>query len=322
MRKVILSIIAALSFSWAYTQQETQYSNYQMNNFLLNPAVAGSYIYSNARVGCRLQWLGIEGAPRTYFASVQGPIKEKQKRSRSRRNQKNKPHHGIGLTTSSDKVGAFSYFNFSGTYAAHLPVNKVWTLSLGASLGLKQTTINTNNLHFQQNAVDPSIVGGVYSEMNPDANLGGWLYSDVAFIGVSARQILQSDINIALEMQENEYSRLYNHYYITGGIKHQMNADWSIVPSIMIQSVRPAPLQVDLNTTFWYQNKLGFGLSYRHLDAIYATVEYLYDNLLEIGYAYDLTISQLTRYNSGTHEIIIGIRWPRAPQVLCPAKFW
>ena len=141
-------------------------------------------------------------------------------------------------------------------------------------------------------------------------------------MGISARQVLQGDINVGIETEENEFSKLYNHYYFTGGFKTEITIDWSFVPSIMIQSVRPSPVQVDLNTAFWYQNRIGFGLSYRHLDAIYATVEYIHNNMLEISYAYDLTISQLNRYNQGTHEVIIGVRWNRRRDVLCPTKFW
>ena len=115
---------------------------------------------------------------------------------------------------------------------------------------------------------------------------------------------------------------LYNHYYLTGGLKFEINYDWSAIPSIMIQSVRSAPIQVDLNTTFWYQNQIGLGMSYRHLDAIYATVEYVHNNMLEISYAYDLTISELNRYNQGSHEVIVGIRWNTRKDIFCPAKFW
>lgn len=311
-----------LSFSWTYAQQTAQYSNYQMNNFLLNPAVAGSYSYWNARAGFRLQWLGVEGAPRTYFATVHGPLKQKPKRSKSKRGQKQGVNHGVGFTASFDEVGAFSYAGFSGSYAAHLPLNKIWTLSLGASLGMKQTSINTNDLNFQQYPTDPSIVGGIYTETKPDVNLGGWLYSKTAFIGFSARQILQNDVNIGGEVEENNLSRLYNHYYFTGGVKLEVNYDWVFVPSVMLQAVRPAPLQVDLNTTFWYKSKVGLGLSYRHLDAIYATVEYVHNHMLEISYAYDLPLSGLSKYNSGTHEVIVGIRWNRKGGALCPDKYW
>ena len=50
-------------------QQEAQYSNYNMNSFMLNPAVAGSKAFLNAKLGMRSQWVGIEGSPQTQFAS-------------------------------------------------------------------------------------------------------------------------------------------------------------------------------------------------------------------------------------------------------------
>jgi type IX secretion system PorP/SprF family membrane protein len=322
MRKFILSIIAIISLSFVYGQQEAQYSNYIMNNFMINPAVAGSYSYWSAKAGYRAQWLGVDGGPRTFFTTVHGQIKPKKKGLGARRAKKEGVQHGIGFNAYSDNVGAMSYSGFSGTYAAHIKLDRTWTLSLGASVGVKEFRLNANNLEFEQDVIDPTISGGIFSEIKPDVNVGAWLYSKNAFVGVSARQILQSDINVGFEVEENDFSKLYNHYYLTGGIKFVANQDWSIVPSIMIQAVRPAPIQVDLNTTFWYQDKIGLGISYRHLDAIYAVFEYVHNQKFEFSYAYDLTVSELNRYSKGSHEVIVGVRWGSKGRVTCPSKFW
>lgn len=318
MRKLIASIIALVSLSWTYAQQEAQFSNYIMNNFMLNPAVAGSYSYWNAKVGYRTQWVGIDGGPTTLFATIHGPLKNPNVRTPGRRKKSN-VNHGMGFTAYSDRTGAIGYSGFNGTYAAHLNLNRVWKLSFGASLGMKEFRLDADKLSFEETKDDPTIFGGIYSQIMPDANLGTWLYSDFAFVGISARQILQSDIKINVG---DDFSRLYNHYYITAGFRYEVNDQWDVVPSIMLQSVRPAPVQVDLNTTFWYMKKFGFGISYRHLDAIYAIVEYVHDEKFEFSYAYDLTLSGLNKYSSGTHEIILGARFGGDPKVRCPSKFW
>jgi len=38
---------------------------------------------------------------------------------------------------------------------------------------------------------------------------------------------------------------------------------------------------------------------------------------------FDFTVSELSQYNGGTHEIIVGIQWGADHhKVTCPAKFW
>ena len=173
--------------------------------------------------------------------------------------------------------------------------------------------------------MDPELSNGTYSSLSPDLNVGMWLYSDYMFFGISARQLLQSGIDLSNTdvTSTDDISKLHNHYFITAGTKLNMNYNWSFIPSVMVQVVTPAPMQVDLNGTFWYKETIAVGFSYRHLDALYLIFDYVYDDKLEIGYAFDLTISELTRYNSGSHEIIIGYRIQKDNRrVRCPAKFW
>ena len=325
MIKNILVILLITLGGLAFGQQEAQYSNYQMNNFMLNPAVAGSYTYWNAKIGYRTQWVGMEGGPQTMFASVQGPLTTPKMKKRNRRGPKSPISHGLGGSVSYDQAGAISYSSFSGIYALHSKLNRSFTLSLGASFGMKEFRLDGTQLKFVHQLDDPELSNSVYSDIVPDMNIGLWLYSDKMFFGASARQVLQSGLTIESgeSVIGNDYSKLYNHYFITAGTKLDLNPDWSFVPSVMVQSVRPAPIQVDLNGTFWFKEEIGLGFSYRHLDAVYVIVEYVYDRKFEFSYAFDLTLSELANYNNGTHEIIVGYRWGMPNRkVMCPAKFW
>ena len=89
-------IIAVITFSvvlfliplGSYGQQLPIYSQYMMNKFLINPAVAGSEGYTAFNLTSRKQWLGIKDAPLTFAASAQTRWnnltgQNKQARSRS-----------------------------------------------------------------------------------------------------------------------------------------------------------------------------------------------------------------------------------------------
>ena len=52
-------------------QQLPVYSQYMMNGFLLNPAIAGSDGYTSINLTAREQWLGLDNAPNTQAISFQ-----------------------------------------------------------------------------------------------------------------------------------------------------------------------------------------------------------------------------------------------------------
>ena len=75
MKKILL-----LSFSIFFTgllqaQQYPLFSNYLMNDYGFNPAVAGSRSYWDVKATYRTQWVGLDGAPETQLISFHGPVK-------------------------------------------------------------------------------------------------------------------------------------------------------------------------------------------------------------------------------------------------------
>ena len=315
MKKLLITLLTFVSVL-GVAQQEAQYSNYQMNNFMLNPGVAGSYPYMNVKLGARYQWVGIQGAPRTYFATFHAPIHHPDAMPNTRHKF---THHGMGFSLASDQAGAFKFQSFSVTYAYHLKLNRQYTLSTGASFGLKSFSIDANQLEFVQTTTDQSI-GGTTSKAVPDGNFGFWLYSDRLFAGLAGRQLFGNNLSIS---PTGGRQRLERHYFATIGYLTDINTVWHFIPSTMIQLAAGAPMQIDLNGTFWYEKKFAVGVSYRHLDATYLILDYVYKDALEIGYAYDFNISKLSKYNSGTHEIIVGYQWGNlGKKYACPRQFW
>ena len=55
-----------------------------------------------------------------------------------------------------------------------------------------------------------------------------------------------------------------------------------------------------------FYDKLWIGGGYRLGDAIVANIMYHFSQKFRAGYAYDFTTSQLTSYNSGSHEIMLN----------------
>src|SRR5262245_13966396 len=76
---LLLLMSCCLTVATVHAQQRMQYSQYMLNSFLLNPALAGTEQYLDTRIGYSHQWAGFKGAPKGVYLSLnQGLYYSKQ----------------------------------------------------------------------------------------------------------------------------------------------------------------------------------------------------------------------------------------------------
>jgi type IX secretion system PorP/SprF family membrane protein len=78
-------------------------------------------------------------------------------------------------------------------------------------------------------------------------------------------------------------------------------------PSVLAKYQTATGLQYDLNAHFLLADRLWLGASYRTEDAMVFMAEFQLTQVFRIGYAYDLTTSQLSGYQNGSHEFMLGL---------------
>src|SRR5438045_7719800 len=133
--------LACCLFAFAsFGQQLPHYTQYVLNGFIINPAVAEIENYTDVKISHRHQWVGIEGAPVTTYLTIQGPLKKSDYEREtatgfhaSGENPRGKaywqeytkaePHAGIGLTVLNDRTGPLNRFAAYGTFAYHLGIS-------------------------------------------------------------------------------------------------------------------------------------------------------------------------------------------------------
>ena len=69
----------------------------------------------------------------------------------------------------------------------------------------------------------------------------------------------------------------------------------------------PAPISMDFTLKLSIQNKYFGGFSYRNGDALIALIGAKLNDMFRFAYSFDYTLSGLSDYNSGGHEIMLGI---------------
>ena len=294
MRKLILLFAGVLGITAAFGQQLPMYSQYAFNAYAHNPAVGGSQDYYDARSNNRYQWSGITDAPRTYTLTVQGPLKNRKM--------------GVGGFLYTDHVGPTRRTGFQGSYAYHLQLNQSMKLSFGVSFGLLHFAVDGSKINLRDEG-DAVISNGFQSTLVPDAKAGLYFYEPGRFyFGIAAPQIIQNKLYF-FDNQDQTLSQLEDHYYAMGGYTFDLNDDFQIEPSFLLKYVEPINMQADVTARIIYKDQIWLGGTFRTEDAISAMLGITYRQNLLLGYSYDFTTSNLGNYSSGTHELMLGIKF-------------
>lgn len=318
MKKVLLGIASLLALHFtAQAQQQGQYSQYMLNYFLINPAVAGTEDFLDIRLGYRNQWSGLSGAPKNYYVSGHMPLnKIHDRHDRKFHNKMTEPYHVLGGMVTGQNAGAISQNSAYITYAFHLPLTKVWTMSMGAMAGAIQYRLNSEKLDYGDNMGDNATTN-YNNTIKPDLGLGVWLYSRKYFVGLSTMQLFSNRFG-----NGQDPGRLERHFYLTGGTNIKLNRELQLVPSLLLRTALPNAYQVDLNAKLKFMNLCWAGVSYRHQDAVVILAGANIKNTFEIGYSYDITTSGLNKYSNGTHELMLAFKLNTQAQIHSPSDFW
>ncbi len=274
-------------------QQLPHFTQYMFNDFVINPAIAGTRDYYQISSNNRFQWVGLVDPPLTNTLSINGPH--------------GKLPMGFGGYLYNDVTGPTSRTGITGAYAYNIEINRYIRVSGGISFGLLQYKLDGAQLVVNPDVFDPAIQPVVYNAYVPDAGFGFYAYADEWYAGLSISQLFNNKINFLEE--PIGMNRLKSHFYITGGYKYKINRYYVAEPSIIIKGTAPKAYVFDITTRVIWQEMAWGGLSYRLKDALSVLLGYIYDEQIYFGYAYDIGLSGLRKFNSGTHEIMIGYKF-------------
>lgn len=282
-----------------YGQQMYQLSQYMFNNYIVNPAVAGTYNFFQIRTNHRFQWVGLRDAPMTNAVSVYGPHA--------------KLPMGFGGLFYSDITGPSSRFGLQASYAYNFPLTSEIRFSAGLSLGAAVYRMDGSKFSLGDNtnlADDPALLNyASKTTATPDASVGFYLYASHFFVGLSAHQL----IPMRLPFYSNSIrgNRLLPHIYVNASYLIFLYETFELEPGIILRYGLPTEFLFDVNIKMTYQGTVWWGLGYRFMDAVSAMIGYIHDGKFFIGYSFDFSYTTLRKHSYGTHELMLGYQFDK-----------
>jgi type IX secretion system PorP/SprF family membrane protein len=289
MKKGLL--IAALAItSFSYGQELSHnYYNYIMNRFNLNPAIAGNNGNISAMLNTKTYLSGFNGAPRNTMFGLHAPISLNQ---------------GAGLRVVSDRRGGFEVDKYDAAYSYQIQLDDRQDLRFGISAGAITRKLNTSGIDnidlLNQN--DPTLAGGYLNETNFIAGVGLVYDFDNLQVGLSAPHLIQGSEPIS--------------EFIVGSASYRYdfeNSPISVTPTFIYQNIPTIENQFDVLLKGEYDEKVWAMAGYRSNNNL--TFGLGFDlGPFGLGYAYEMSNSDLEMIGGGSHEIVIQVAFKSASQ--------
>ena len=324
--KATLFFLGFLSISSiSKAQQLPQYTQFQKNPYLINPAATGAHDMLNLSIGGRLQWLGMSNAPSTSFIYLSTPANKfrnafmKRTYGKVSRNSKSVRHpkmrssslvHAFGGQLLADQFGAFRTMKFAGSYAVHLPISGDYKLSFGTNAGLSSHAFLSDKAQVLSTLTNTGINDPIYnSQVNTgaqyimDIDAGLYFYGNGFYVGIAGMNLTRDLVRFG---NLNTNFAPVMHTYGSLGYRFVVNNRLDITPGVLVKYVQNTPISAEANVLFDFNKSYWLGATYRHMDAVGFLAGAEINEKFRIGYSFDLSISRLISYNSGGHELILS----------------
>lgn len=285
-------ILALLAGAEVRAQLNPLAGIYFQNEYLGNPAMAGTEQGLNLNMGYRRQWSAMPGAPKTQSITADFGTGKKV---------------GLGLNFHNDEAGLIKQTRVMGTYSYHLPLNdESRKLRFGISLGFMDERVMNEQINGDQN--DISVNKFNTRETYIDGDFG------VAY--TSSRLTVQAAIpNLKgfFQMDDVNGSGYADRstFFSAASYKFYFPAaldGFGVEPKIAFRGVQGFDNILDVGANFTVANRAASVMTVYHSSQS-ATIGMgaVINNFGAITANYTTATSALSQYTSGNFQI--GVKW-------------
>lgn len=303
LRLILILTLAVLPAAMV-AQTEPVLTDYFRVPSFFNPAAAGDTDFIRLRAGSRMQWLGIDGAPRDFIVAADTPFRLFGQR------------FGTGAVMLQETIGLYSTLNVSAQLAYRRKIGKKGlTLSGAVQVGYLTQSFKGSEVFIPDDddfheSTDEAIPTSDVTGSSVDLAAGLWVTHPKFYAGLSCSHLTAPVIKMKREGSENTEEQNYEFqfsrtlYFMAGSNIPIKNTLFEIVPSVLVKSDF-AFTGGEITARARYRKMFSVGIGYRWDDAVIATLSAEIKNFY-IGYRYDYATSAIRQASSGSHEVFIG----------------
>lgn len=280
-------------------QQGMLFSRYMFDGITINPAYAGSHEAFSTTLLVRERWANLDGAPSTMMLSGHSPISKSL---------------AGGFLLVRDKLGVNERvgFHLANVYRTQITPNNNpkknsgIKLAMGLQIGIINSRYDYDKLD-PKDAYDAILEGGNSSKSIFSVGVGGYLYAQNWYFGMSVPRISLSTFDLGANVANDDAIQTM---LINAGYVFNVNHLFKIKPNFLLRLQKGMIYRYDMNLNILLKNLIWLGVSYRSLDSVNLLAQLQLTPQLQIAYAYDAYVfSNIKHFTVGSHELSINYRF-------------
>lgn len=296
MKLIYILFILVTSSSAVFGQSRKYIAQFSHMQSYFNPALTG-YEGSSFRGLVRNQWAGFEGAPMTYFGSLEVDIADFAKGSDADKN-------ALGINILHDEFGAFEETELIASYASRIMIDEKTAVRLGVGVNYNRIQLDGNNLTTEQSN-DPKInqyLNGFANMQVLDFNIGMALTHPNYYISYTVHNVNQG----AISSGDTFSDRKPRVGIVQAGYRNAMSDDLALATNFMFRSQADLPDNIEFNFKILMMNKIWLGAGHRVQYANNFQLGIVLP-IMRIGYVYELPMAKSYLLPNSTHEFLTVI---------------
>jgi len=265
-------------------------SMYFQNQYLGNPAMAGTERGMDLNLALRKQWTNIPGSQSIQTLTGEYGLSDKV---------------GVALNIFNDQSGLFRHTRSVATYAYHLPLgDAAQHLSFGLSLGLMNERISTEDINGDPNDAMAASYNDRENYLDGDFGLA-YVGSRLTFQAAlpNMKSFLKKDLNSSSVDRSTFFSAISYKLSLSEGVE-----GFGLEPKVVYRGVRGFDNILDAGANLTYANRLNLFGMYHSTNAATFGVGMNY-NSFGVSGMYTTATSALSNYANGNFELSINLKF-------------
>lgn len=287
-------------------QSDPLYSQAWALPTLYNPAASGSTDFLRIRAAGRLQWVGIENAPKSFSAAADIPFKLLNRR------------WGAGVNLTQEGIGLFSNTYVNAQVCGRLKLLGGY-VSVGLQVGYFGSSFKGSEVYIPDDddyhdSNDPAIPNQDVGGGSVDFGVGVMYVHPKFFVGLSALHPTSPKVKLNTQGSTSSSATSDNHefetylnsaFYLTAGSNIPIKNTLIEVQPDLLLAYGAKSFSGVVSVKAWYNKFLFGGVAYRWDDAVSVNLGAQFKNFI-LGYSYDIPTSGILKASSGSHEVVFG----------------
>ena len=287
-RQHFLVCVILLFYGRAYAQDQTNFTHFYLNPYLINPSYAGIDGRASLMLLYRKQWSTIKDGPQIGNVTLHAPI--------SRR-------ISFGISATDDQKGLLHSSGGMLSFAYNMPLSPQSFFRFGMSGGIASNSVDLQKLELS----DPALANLLNNNLSVQGNAGLSVHLNTFHAGISlpvifAPSYVSKDAFTITEI--DPFQSIIFHF----SNRFYFNNDRNVFePYAMYRMIDGLPPQFEVAGILHLNHAVWVGGSYKEDFGISALGGIKLRNTLAIGAAYTLKNSGINELNSPTYEVSVGL---------------